>query len=537
MSVRAASFEEAVRLVQAGRQVMVMCPAHEDQNPSLSMAPGTQQPVIMRCHAGCESDAILEAAGMTWDDVCGPRDEKPETIWTPKGETTSRWVYDYCDEQGTLLYQVLRVNHDDGKKDILQRRPDPTAPHGWKWNLDGVRRVLYRLPDVIEAVANGHTIHIAEGEKCCDILQAYLGGKEIATTNSGGAGKWLDDMAEPLAGATVNIYADLDDAGRNHARMVRESLMKVGAKVTIWEPPSGFMKNNKPIKDIGDHLEAGKSAADLLMTTPESQAERARTGIDILDVVKRAFVRPEWVIDGTLAENERMLITGVEGSGKSELLRQFAVCTAAGLHPFTKADMTPKRVMYIDAENHPNQVYKSWKNLLRVCDGWGRTITPGMLTVLEEWDSDRDLTSESGKAWLMERMYAYRPDLILMGPITNLISDDVTTYSQVDALRRCINEARTITNAAVIMEHHAPLRASGDKVRELRPYGNGLFMKWPDFGFALQPVEGEEGMFEWKRFRGDRVRGRAWVEAIRNGVPDTLDLPFEETMMPGSMDA
>lgn len=534
--IKASTFEDAVRMVHAGRQVMVMCPAHEDQNPSLSMGPGTVQPVIMRCHAGCKTDQILEAAGMTWDDVCGPRDEKPTTIWTPKGETTSRWVYPYYDEDGVLLYEVLRVNHDDGTKDIVQRRPDVTATHGYRWNLDGVRRVIYRLPDVIAAVEEGGTIHVVEGEKCADILQAHLPVGDVATTNSGGAGKWLDDMSEALAGAKVCVYADLDDAGRNHARMVRESLMKVGAKVTIYEPPAGFGPANKPIRDIGDHLEAGLDASTLLLTTPDTQAAKARTGIDVLDVVKRPFVRPEWVIEGTLAENERMLITGVEGSGKSELLRQFAVCTAAGIHPFAKTAMTPKRVLYIDAENHPNQVFKSWRNLLRVCSEWDRPVERGMLTVLEEWDTDRDLTSESGKAWLMERMYAYRPNLILLGPITNLISDDVTTYAQVDALRRTINEARTITNAAVIMEHHAPLRQSGDKVRELRPYGNGLFMKWPDFGFALQPTE-EEGTFEWRRFRGDRVRGRSWVEAIRNGVPDSLDLPFEETILPGSVDA
>jgi KaiC/GvpD/RAD55 family RecA-like ATPase len=529
------TFEEAVQMVQSGRHVVTQCPAHDDKMPSLSLSPGDVQPVLMKCHAGCTNEQILDAAGLTWDDVCGPREEKPHTIWTPRGETTSRWVYPYCDEEGTLLYEVLRVNHDDGTKSIVQRRPDPTAKSGYMWNLDGVRRVLYRLPEVIYAVQNGGKIHITEGEKCADILQNHLPVGDIATTNSGGAGKWFDDLSEHLAGAKVAIYADLDDAGRNHARQVRESLLKVGADVTVYEPPAGVTKGNKAIKDIGDHLEAGRDASTLLITTPESQAAKARSGVDILDATARTFVRPEWVIAGTLAENERLLITGVEGSGKSELLRQFAVCTAAGMHPFSKVSMEPKRVLYIDAENHPNQVIKSWRNLRRIAEAWDRPIERGMLTILEEWDSNIDLTTAQGKAWLLERMYAYRPDLLLLGPITNL-SDDVSTYTTVNALRNTINEARAITNAAVIMEHHAPLRQSGDKIRELRPYGNGLFLKWPDFGYALQPTE-EEGTYEWKKFRGDRVRGREWVEALRNGVPDSLDLPFEETLMPEDMRA
>lgn len=531
MTIKATSLDEAIKLVQSGRQVMTICPAHDDKQASLSLSPGRDQPVLMKCHAGCETEDILAAASVTWDDICGPREQRETEVWTPRGNTTSRFVWDYCDEEGVLLYQVIRVNKEGGGKDIVQRKPDPTTKTGYAWNLDGVRRVIYKLPDVIQAVSDGKTIHIAEGEKCCDILQAYLPVGEIATTNSGGAGKWLDDYSTHLAGAKVNIYADLDDPGRAHAREVRESLLKVGCDVTVYEPPAGFMPGNKPIKDIGDHLMAGGTASSLLVTTPGHMQERARTGVDILDAMKRPFVKPQWVIDGTLAENERLLITGVEGSGKSELLRQIAACVAAGIHPFSHAEMEPKRVLYIDAENSPNQVFTSWRNLLRVCLGHDRPIEKGMLTILEEWDSEIDLTSDAGRAWLMERMHAYRPNLLLLGPVTNLISDDVTTYAIVDKMRRAINEARTVTNAAVIMEHHAPLRQSGDKVRELRPYGNGLFLKWPDFGYALQPTS-VDGTFEWKRFRGDRVRGRSWVEALGQGVPDTLDFPFEETMMP-----
>src|SRR5690349_15755589 len=131
MTVTAKSFEDAVKMVHSGKQVQCICPAHEDRVASLSLSPGRDQPVLMKCHAGCTNDAIIEAAGMTWDDVCGPRESKPVEIWTPRGTTTSRWVYPYYDEQGTLLYEVLRVNHDDGTKSILQRRPDPKAKHGY----------------------------------------------------------------------------------------------------------------------------------------------------------------------------------------------------------------------------------------------------------------------------------------------------------------------------------------------------------------------------------------------------------------------
>src|SRR5262245_3843677 len=52
-------------------------------------------------------------------------------------------TYDYRDESGTLLFQVVRYE----PKDFRSRRPDGTG--GWVWNLNGVRRILYRLPEIL----------------------------------------------------------------------------------------------------------------------------------------------------------------------------------------------------------------------------------------------------------------------------------------------------------------------------------------------------------------------------------------------------
>jgi hypothetical protein len=41
-----------------------LCPAHDDHSPSLSIARGTDRPVVVTCHAGCTIDAIAAAAGI-----------------------------------------------------------------------------------------------------------------------------------------------------------------------------------------------------------------------------------------------------------------------------------------------------------------------------------------------------------------------------------------------------------------------------------------------------------------------------------------
>ena len=520
--------EEAIdAAIHQNRRSVLLCPAHDDQSPSLSIGPGKEQPVVVHCHTGCSPEEVLAAVGMDWQVVCRERAPEDTTeVWTPAGTTTASKVYRYTDAEGTLLYEVLRVDIEGGKR-FLQRRPDPVTHDRHIWNLDGVPRVLFNLPQVIEAVGNGRRIHIAEGEKCVRALETVIPAGEVATCNSGGAGKWREEFNEYLAGATCVIYADADDKGRQHARDVREQLVAVGARVRTVEAPAGTLRNGKPITDIADHIENGGTGTDLLETTPESDAERARTGVDVLTLVGMKRQPVEFVIDGTLARRERLVLVGLEGSGKSELCRQIAVCTAAGLHPFRGTRMEGRRVLFIDAENHPNQTVDSWANLVGLCAAHASPVEEGMLTVLQEWDAEHDMTRDAGRAWLRERVYGYRPDLVILGPLTNLVFKDLSDYETVHRLRQTINSIRDVCGSAIIMEHHAPLRGGGDKVREVRPYGSGLFLKWPDFGYSMTPTD-ETGTYEWRRTRGDRVRGRHWPDCIREGNPSTMEFPWME---------
>jgi hypothetical protein len=131
-------------------------------------------------------------------------------------------TYDYVDEKGSLIHQTVRFADPKGFK---QRRPNPEKSGEWIWNLDGVCPVLYRLPDLLRAVAGGQTVYVVEGEKDADSLRA-LG--LAATTNPMGAGKWRSEYSDLLRGADVVLIEDNDEAGRNHVEVVATSLK--GAK-------------------------------------------------------------------------------------------------------------------------------------------------------------------------------------------------------------------------------------------------------------------------------------------------------------------
>jgi hypothetical protein len=234
-----------------------LCPAHDDQNPSLGIAVADDGTVLLKCRSqGCSADAICKALGLTLADLFPTRQLNGKASNSRKVVAT----YDYVDAGGRLLFQVVRFD----PKAFRQRRPDPKGKEGWAWSLKGVRRVLYRLPQVLQAVAEGRPVYVVEGEKDADNLHR-LG--VTATTNAGGAGKWKNNYSEALRGARVVILPDNDDAGRNHALQVARSLHGVAASVRVVPLP-----DLPPKGDVSDWLAAGGTAEQLqalVDATPE----------------------------------------------------------------------------------------------------------------------------------------------------------------------------------------------------------------------------------------------------------------------------
>jgi hypothetical protein len=194
----------------------------------------------VKCFAGCDGDAVLGALRVARSDLAPLK---------PNGAYIEA-LYDYEDDRRTLLFQVVRYN----PKRFAQRRPEPSRPSGVVWNTDGVRKVLFRLPRVLEAFARGEPIYVAEGEK--DVLALERAGV-TATCNPGGAGKWRPDFSEALRGARVIVVRDKDEVGRSHAASVKRSLTVVGASVTVVEAKG---ENH----DAFDHLTAGASIEEFV---------------------------------------------------------------------------------------------------------------------------------------------------------------------------------------------------------------------------------------------------------------------------------
>ena len=239
---------------QSGKKWLSRCPAHDDNNPSLSIAEGSDGRALVHCFAGCNVEAICTAVGLSVRDLMPTSESQPEPRSCSNGKkgkgTGGKIVatYDYRDEKGDILFQVVRYE----PKDFRRRRRKPGG--GWIWNLDGVRVVPYRLPWFLNSPKKA--VFICEGEKDADNL-AQLG--LLATCNSGGAKKWTAEHAEFLRGRHAVIIPDNDDPGRDHAQKVAITLHAVGATIKILELPGV-----PPKGDVSDWLNNGGTKEKLI---------------------------------------------------------------------------------------------------------------------------------------------------------------------------------------------------------------------------------------------------------------------------------
>lgn len=230
------------RLDRKDGEAWALCPFHADRNPdnfhTTDVSSGAWYCHV--CKRGWDGIAVMgKVWGTDFKETLQRIAARAGIDTTPK-KKPRRIVaaYDYTDESGNILFQAVRFE----PKGFSQRRPDGKG--GWIWNLQGVRLVPYRLPEIV-AEGTDH-VFIVEGEKDVDNLRA-LG--LVATCNPMGAGKWVDSFSKHLEGKRVTILPDNDQAGRDHARAVARSIYGTASRVEIVELP-----DLPPKGDVSDWL-------------------------------------------------------------------------------------------------------------------------------------------------------------------------------------------------------------------------------------------------------------------------------------------
>lgn len=329
-----------------GAEYKALCPFHPDSDPSFSINSDTGQFHCFGCQAsgdafqfygklkGIESfDGQVRGIAAEFGISSNGKKSGPGRIVK---------TCDYVNAEGALLYQAVRME----PKSFRQRRPDGKG--GWIWNMQNVDKVLYRLPEVLQA----GLVVVVEGEKDADNL-FNLG--LTTTTNVGGAGKWQHEYSVPLKGKDVAILPDNDEPGRNHAEKVAGMLHGIAKLVKVIELPGIPEKG-----DVSDWINAGGTKEALLNMiedaplwepgTIEEAPGLSDCVIDFnallqMDIKERTRIFP-WLPEGGL-----VMIYGPRGIGKTYLVNTLATSCCSG-SPFFKWGKPLKvvGVMVIDGE-------------------------------------------------------------------------------------------------------------------------------------------------------------------------------------------
>jgi replicative DNA helicase len=356
-----------------------------------------------------------------------------------------------------------------------------------------IHQAITHLADTAEPV-DPHTVSAtlqAQGnlERCGD--RAYLH-TCIQAAQYGGSIHWLATRIRDLATRRHLIHA-----GR-----------QIATDAWGWdEDTDATGLAEQAVTKIRAVRDAGRDAADSPV-------------LDMLDFLAIEDPGYDWILPGYLEHTDRVIWTAGEGGGKSFLQRQLAVTAAAGLLPFGDANtLGPQRVLVLDCENSDRQSRRHYRNLVATADRQRFPIRRGQLHI-DIRPEGVDLTRADGRSWLMRRVEAVMPDLLIVGPIYRLHAGDPNSEEHARKVTVVLDEARATAHCALSMEAHSP-QGNSLGPRALRPVGSSLWLRWPEFGMGLRPVEDERTAHD---DRGRRVipwRGardeRAWPRFICQG--------------------
>lgn len=431
-----------------------LCPAHDDSKASLSVSLGRDGRILVNCFSGCAAHAVVKAMGLELRDLF-PSEDVPKVGVNgngSKGRTHDakpnvEAVYQYFDDDGVLLYENVRFR----PKEFRPRRPDGVG--GYIYNLDGVKRVPYRLPDLITemGVADAE-IWLAEGEKDADNLRS-LGFTASSFKN------WKPDFNRYIKDARVVLSRDHDDAGVKQAEAVAKILSTHVGSIKMVDLFDNESLANKHGKDVSDWIETQRSgglrddeiAERLAMTAKQANAWQgaailpaAAAGLKVKRISDVQSLKIEWLIKPLIPFAFFTLCDGLEGIGKTFMMLDIAYRLSRGLPmPISGEIVAPTRILIMSEEDSPEHVLKPRLEKM------GANMED--IYILDEPFT----ATTTGLDKLEETIVAYGIRFVLIDPLMSYTgSANVNNTADVRPITDRLNKIAAATRAAIIGIRH-----------------------------------------------------------------------------------
>jgi replicative DNA helicase len=218
----------------------------------------------------------------------------------------------------------------------------------------------------------------------------------------------------------------------------------------------------------------------------------------------------DWVQPFILERDDRLVVTGGEGSGKTQNVLQWAAMAASGAHWWTTGAVPPVRVMVVDMELGQKRLRRRLDRLGLEADyksaGWRERLTT------YSRPSSFDITTRAGATWLSAMVDESGCDLLVLSPLYRLVGTakpgDTGGEDVAKRAAFAIDAIRDRVGCALLAEMHAAKGEQG-RGRDLRPFGSAVWLRWPEFGYGIvrQPADAinyHPDNRSWLAWRGDR---------------------------------
>jgi hypothetical protein len=400
------------------------CPAHDDRSPSLSISQGRDVPLVMKCHANCSFENIVAACESRGIRMRNDRPFSPPVL--PARSTNGKhtddddleWptvtplhreneIYDYCDESGAVLCQKVRKPD----KTFYWQRPDGPG------SIDGIRRVLYRLPEL--QASPDALVWLCEGEKDADRL-ASLGW--VATT-APSSSAWDQEFSRELMGRTVIALQDNDETGQKYVAMACSALRGVAANVAPLLLPGLLPKG-----DVSDWLDAGGTVEEL-----ERLATLALTVEDyplqtLAELMSTTDIDEPELIAGLLWRGRTHWLFSAPNTGKTLLVIAEGLHIAAG-RPFHGRQVQRGTVVMIE-EDSPLSIVAEYVDMLADIYEIDLEGLPFYITK----EPGLRITSEDARQRLINisERFSPAPALIIFDSCERIVPSDKFTTKELD---------------------------------------------------------------------------------------------------------
>jgi hypothetical protein len=458
---------------ERGEGWVARCPAHDDDNPSLSIGRGRNGAVLLNCFGGCTFEEVMDALEERESGVTsvGTPDNPPMTVdfrVVGKAEDGLRWwaaktkvPVEVWEALGTEAYGTGVKFLFEGFNAFKYRkppRPDGSKDVGWAGD---VAPPFWPVPPV---EPEGTEAWVVEGESDCGTMR--YAGAQCFTTTKGSKGVPTVAMFEELATrgiTTITIVGDGDSAGEEYMRRAAVNAIAAGMHVKtvelrrLFDPFSGMVDLNDAWKACLEEAGGERASAQrLFLERLESVTESYVTALRVLDgetALDWSDQEVNWLVPDLIAPGDKGIIIAAQKSYKTwiclDLVRSMLM-----LQPFMRrpewVPKRPSRIGFVEEEGSKNAFGKRMSTLQIPREVWRDRFR-----LIHR--SGFRFTEPAAVAELIQIVRTHELDVLILDPLQRMIPGlDENSASEMAVVWDAVADLhRAHPDLVVLLVHHA----------------------------------------------------------------------------------